>query len=466
MNETRTSANKKHNLYFGFFLLYLKVCDAAIALFLLILTSSIFAFLYFLPRKRTIPLRRILFIQTAYSYRAIIENGQTESILLRSLNGFFEKVYTLYPILGANAFDSGIRFNEPLRFIDFGQGHIFIEGKVNVFAWLKAFPAANLVWSQCYLIFAARKYVIKERIAIMHGNDPFFTGLIAFILSKLTGTLFAMRIGANYDLLYKNGHVTFKKLFKSYFVERKIARFLFPRCDLVLAANQDYLNYVLANGASKEKTLITRFGNIIDPLHFTEPDHRQKVIQEYPFAGKRFCVYVGRLSRIKHTEDLIYMMSEICKQYPDMLLVLIGKGEIEEELKKLSIELGIQKNVLFLGAIKQQHLAGFLPAAAVYVAGHSGRSLAEAALAGLPMVVYDYEWHPELVKPGITGELAPFGDWKKLAQGVCSILSDKQYAIRLGTNARKLGMELLNQEKIVEQEKASYTRLLDNHFKS
>jgi Glycosyltransferase len=160
------------------------------------------------------------------------------------------------------------------------------------------------------------------------------------------------------------------------------------------------------------------------------------------------------------------MMSEVCKQYPEMLLVLIGEGEIEQELKELSREMGIQKNIIFLGVIKQQRLAGFLPAAALYVAGHSGRALAEAALAGLPMVVYDYEWHPELVKQGVTGELAPFGDWKKLAQGVCSILSDKQYANRLGNNARKLGMELLNQEKIIELEKASYVRLLDNHFQS
>ena len=461
MSDIPNSDNKKHNLFYGFIVLCLKSCDMVISLFSIILTAGILLVLSFLPRKKIIPLRRILIIDSAHSYRSVIESGQTEFILQRSLNGFFEKVYTLNPILGANAYDGRIQFRETLRFVDFAPGHIFIEGKVNAIVCLKAFPATNFIWSQFYVVKVITKYIMKERIAIVRGSDPFYTGLIAWIVSKLTGIPFAMRIGANYDLLYKNGHVTYKKLFKSYRVEKTIARFLFFRCDWVFAANQDYLNYVLENGACKEKTLVTRFGNIIDPLHFAEPGQRPKVVQEYPFAGKRFCVYVGRLSRIKHAEDLIYMMSEVCKQFPEMLLVLIGEGEIEQELKELSKEMGIQQNIIFLGVIKQQRLAGFLPAAALYVAGHSGRALAEAALAGLPMVVYDYEWHPELVKQGITGELAPFGDWKKLAQGVCSILSDSIYAARLGNNARKLGMELLNQEKIIGQEKEVYSRLLN-----
>ena len=44
------------------------------------------------------------------------------------------------------------------------------------------------------------------------------------------------------------------------------------------------------------------------------------------------------------------------------------------------------------------------------LATHTGRALAEASFAGLPVVGYDIDWHSEIIKDGINGFLVKPGD--------------------------------------------------------
>ena len=45
-----------------------------------------------------------------------------------------------------------------------------------------------------------------------------------------------------------------------------------------------------------------------------------------------------------------------------------------------------------------------------FTATHTGRALAEASFAGLPVVGYDIDWHSEIIEDGINGYLLRSGD--------------------------------------------------------
>jgi glycosyltransferase involved in cell wall biosynthesis len=59
--------------------------------------------------------------------------------------------------------------------------------------------------------------------------------------------------------------------------------------------------------------------------------------------------HVGRLSYQKNHKFLIKIFNELLKSEPNSLLILVGVGEKEEEIKKQVKELGIDSKVKFLG---------------------------------------------------------------------------------------------------------------------
>lgn len=316
--------------------------------------------------------------------------------------------------------------------------------------------------SQWTTLLRARRFIKANHVSVIRGSEPFVTGLYSYLLSRLTGLPFALRIGSNFDLLYKNGMMNFKKIYRWYFVEKIIARFVFSRCDLVCAATQNYLDYAIANGCPREKAALIRFGNIIDPVHLADPRRRPPVPHRYDFMHNPFGVYVGRLIKIKQADHLLYVAAEVKKTYPSIVIAMVGDGDIAESMKDEIANLGIENNVVFLGKQKQDFVASLLPHASAYLAPHSGRSLVEAAYAGIPLIAYDWEWQAELVRHQITGELVPFKDWHAMANSFCRILSDGSYARKLGENARTAVMEMMDPEKIQEIERAQYLKILND----
>jgi glycosyltransferase involved in cell wall biosynthesis len=405
---------------------------------------------------------RILFIDTSYSYNKLVETHQEQSIFQRDLDGFFEKTYTLYPILGAHPQDRSESFAGVYRFINMNERHTFIECKIGFSALLRTLPRINFILSQSAILFRMRTLIIKESISIVRGNDPFLTGLYAYLLSRTTNAFFAMRIGANHDLLYQNGIISFKNIFKWYFIEKIIARYLFPRAALVFAATKNYLDYALDNGAGRDRSFVTRFGDILDPAHYTEPKTRTIRRKELSFADRRYGVYVGRLAKVKHAEDLIDVAFTVRKKHPETLIVIVGEGPLAEEMKERAKELNCTDSICFFGNSNQEQISILLACASAYLSPHSGRALTEAALAGIPLIAYDFEWQAEIVKQGVTGELVAYRDADAMAKSFCKILDNTTYAVNLGKEARKLALDIGDSAKIKDLEKDKYSALFNS----
>jgi len=76
---------------------------------------------------------------------------------------------------------------------------------------------------------------------------------------------------------------------------------------------------------------------------------RDEIRKELGLEGKFVVGNVGRLHEQKNHEFLINIFCEIEKQYPDSALIIIGTGELEEQLKNQVSKLGLDGKVLFLG---------------------------------------------------------------------------------------------------------------------
>ena len=120
-------------------------------------------------------------------------------------------------------------------------------------------------------------------------------------------------------------------------------------------------------------------------------EYRLKKIEKFNFEelkNKKYIIGIGRLTKQKNFELIINFFKKIFNTYPNLNLVIIGEGEKKTKLKKMSIKLGIEKRIYFLGY--QKNVFKYLTRAECFILTSlwedPGFVLVEAALAGVPII--------------------------------------------------------------------------------
>ena len=129
---------------------------------------------------------------------------------------------------------------------------------------------------------------------------------------------------------------------------------------------------------------------------------------------------VANVGRLHHDKDQATLIRGFAKALPRLpvhcLLVIVGSGPLEQSLKSLSIELGIQDRVMFTGQVKDARR--YFPAFDLFVLASDhepfGMVLLEAMAAGLPIICSDSGGGAEVVD-GV-GQLFVLGDSDDLAE--------------------------------------------------
>ena len=100
-----------------------------------------------------------------------------------------------------------------------------------------------------------------------------------------------------------------------------------------------------------EKGNVRTIPNAIDVQRFVfNSIVREQVREELGLAQKFVIGHVGRFGFMKNHSYLIDIFAELCRMRDDAALVLIGKGELEEEIREKVNVLGLADKVLFLGS--------------------------------------------------------------------------------------------------------------------
>lgn len=130
-------------------------------------------------------------------------------------------------------------------------------------------------------------------------------------------------------------------------------------------------------------------------------------------------IFAGRLIKEKRVDLLINALPLVKESYPNINCVVIGDGPEMENLKKLSIDLGLRENLAFLGFLENSgDLLGHMKSSKVFVLPSEregfGIVVLEANACGLPVVVVESSMNAavDLVQEGTNGfiSLPNYGD--------------------------------------------------------
>jgi glycosyltransferase involved in cell wall biosynthesis len=155
-----------------------------------------------------------------------------------------------------------------------------------------------------------------------------------------------------------------------------------------------------------------------------------------------FVVYVGRLHRLKGIDVLIKAISIATKEEPTLTAVIIGPGD-QRPYRELANRLGVGKNVIFTGFVREEvkisaldaSTALVLPSISNYAEAYS-LAITEAWARGKPVVASAVGEIPYRVKHMINGLLVPPRNPKALAEAILQLIKDKKLGERLGAEGK------------------------------
>ncbi len=167
---------------------------------------------------------------------------------------------------------------------------------------------------------------------------------------------------------------------------------------------------------------------------------------------------VARLAQQKGQSVLLDAAPLVLERHPDVRFVLVGDGELREDLERQAQRLGIADRVVFTGA--RSDVPELLASFAVFALPSYFEGLCyaviEAQAAGVPVVATPVGGVQETVVPGETGVRCEVGDPVSLADGIARLLDDPPEARRLADEARRRVRERFAAERMVAETIAVY----------
>jgi glycosyltransferase involved in cell wall biosynthesis len=171
---------------------------------------------------------------------------------------------------------------------------------------------------------------------------------------------------------------------------------------------------------------------------------------------------VANLTPKKDHASLLDAVVRLRTAHPDLVVLLIGTGPLESDLRERVAQLGIEGNLRFLGM--RDDVLDLLSGLDVFVLSsrYEGLpiSMLEAMAAEVACVLTRVGGIAEAVADGREGLLVPAGDPEALARALGQVLADPALRRRLGTAARERVQREFSIDRAVRTLEARYTTLL------
>lgn len=181
--------------------------------------------------------------------------------------------------------------------------------------------------------------------------------------------------------------------------------------------------------------------NGVDSARFAPaPETRARMRALFGYAEKDVVAGIAaRLVKAKGHEFLLRAVAQIADSYPDLRLLILGTGVLEEDLKRLAEALGVMDRVQFAG--QRDDIAECVQAMDIGVQPSIGTdtssfSLKEQMAAGKPVIASDYGGLTEIVSDGVEGLVVPAGTVNPLAAAMRRLIDSPESRAKMGAAGR------------------------------
>ncbi|GAB6011950.1 glycosyltransferase [Viscerimonas tarda] len=261
------------------------------------------------------------------------------------------------------------------------------------------------------------KFLKAEQYNIVHAHSHFFSGYICFI-AFLAGV--SCRISHSHNDTSK---IDSNSFYRKCYIE--IQRMLINIFATKRVACSEPAGKALFKNKSHE---IIQYGINLSNFKKKEDNTRSKILKEFNLPENAFFIgHVGSFSEQKNHDFLIDIYFHISKGNPNIYLLLIGEGKLQEDIKKKVGSLNL-KNVLFLGGRNDVNLfMSEIFDIFLFPSLYEGLGivLLEAQMAGLKCIISDVIPHDAIIIKENIRNLSLKDNSQKWANSLMEMLDNK-----------------------------------------
>jgi len=327
----------------------------------------------------------------------------------------------------------------------------------------------SYLWEFTYCWFMtlilSLRVLFREGFDVIHACNPPDTFFLLGVFYKLPGKKF---IFDQHDLCPEVYKARFGSARKETLLQalRLLEKFTYRTANLVIAPNESYKTIAAQRGGvEQENIFVVRTGPDIRRLRQVEPELGLK-------RGRKYMVcYLGVMGPQDGVDYLLRSIEFITRNggRDDILFVLIGEGDCFNDLKRMSVKLGVEDHVLFTGRIPDDELVRYLSTADVCVGpdpknelndNSTMNKIMEYMAMSKPIVSFDLK--ETRFSAGASALYARPNDPTDFANKILELLEDDKKRREMGEYGRKR----IQQELAWEYKKDNLIRAYERIFSS
>jgi len=242
-------------------------------------------------------------------------------------------------------------------------------------------------------------------------------------------------------------------------------RWAAKRCHIIVTVCDAMRDQALTAGVGKREQFTTVYSGMeIEP--FVHPPVDSPTARQLLGLGEDDFVLgtIALLAELKGHDDLIDGLADDLKKHPNWKLLWVGDGWWRDRLTKRLRESGIDSQIVMTGLVSPDEIPANIIAMDVLIhpSYREGlpRTVPQALLTGVPVIVYDVDGAPEVCEEGETGLLIKPGDLEGLRNAVHWMNDHPQERMNMAKRGQSRCVDRFDTSRMVASLESIYENVL------
>lgn len=230
-------------------------------------------------------------------------------------------------------------------------------------------------------------------------------------------------------------------------------KMIFTRADMIQVISKYLSDFAQDMGA---KCPVIVVPNAVDIKRFTKEYSKEEIDEVRDKLHKKeediLLITTSRLVSKNAVEDIVKAMPLMSE---NIKLVIAGRGYMEDSIRKLSLILGVEKRIEFIGWLSHTDMPKYLKASDIFIrvpiSEGFGNSYVEAMACGLPCVATPVGGILDFIKDGETGVFAEVRNPESVANSVMDLVMDSELVSRIKRQSFEMVKEKYDWEIISKE---------------
>lgn len=307
--------------------------------------------------------------------------------------------------------------------------------------------------------FALLRILVKEKFDIISTHWILPNGFIAYLVSKFIKIPYTVSLAGS-DVYVANKNFLFSFM----------ARICAKKASAICADSPRYADELRRTGFSVNKVNIINYPVDTSKVKVSPQDVqnlRKKL--ELP-KDAIILLAVGRLIYKKGFEYLLKALPTLVRKKGNIILLIVGDGDLRHRLEELTLKLGLKNHVRFVGSVQRGEIFSYYNLADVFVMpsieddygniDDRPVALLEALACGKAVVATNFPGNALSIKNSVSGFLVPQKDVKSLEFAITDLIESKRLRVRMGHKASQLANKNFGIKTIGEKYNAIFRSIV------